>query len=112
MVERDNTISKAVASASSGDYWHECFSPICVVIDVTQTHIVYCDNIVDVPNDKWTWGVQELKILPRDKFIEKVQYGKCEPKCHMWAAEAIIGRSPNHKKWINRLINCLRSVIS
>lgn len=92
MAERDAVLSPFVDNASPGDYWHECFAPICVVISCTNTHIVFCDNVVQVNEDRWTWGLEELKTLPKELFFQKVKYSRCIPKCHVWAADAVIGK--------------------
>lgn len=105
LVERDSILWASINNASPGDYWHECLSPICVVISCTNTHIVFCDKVNIVSNDRWTWGVEELKILPRELFFNKVQYARCEPKCHIWAAERVLGKAESSKSFVRRIID-------
>lgn len=57
-----------------GDYWHEMFCPVMVVLDVTSLHVIICKKKKDVDRDHWTWDVSETKHLTREQFALEPHY--------------------------------------
>lgn len=57
-----------------GDFWHEMFCPIMVVLDVTPLHVIICDKTKSIDRDHWTWDTAEIKTLTREQFALKPHY--------------------------------------
>lgn len=57
-----------------GDFWHEMFCPIMVVLDVTPLHVIICDKTKEVDRDHWTWDTDAIKTLTREAFAIKPHY--------------------------------------
>ena len=79
-----------------GDYWNECFHPVCVVVDVSDFAVTVCDSTKDVGKNKWTWDISKLSVCSREEFSTKYRYEHIDgytcdvyPEIHKWAREAI-----------------------
>ena len=81
-----------------GDYWHEMFAPICVVVAVLGKEVLYLSNkdTVDTDDRHWTWDVEKpLRSMTLKKFRKWLCYdtkvfghirtwATCAEKKHKW----------------------------
>lgn len=84
-----------------GDFWHEMFVPIMVVIGVSDDAVTICDK-VDRGHETWTWDFSGIRKISRHEFAERPLYrsfahgdhmgDKCwcdvMPEAHKWARKA------------------------
>ena len=75
-----------------GDYWHEMFSPVCVVLEVLPHCIVLCRKIQALPQDKWTWNLAQRETMSRTEFKKWLSYSHSVPGT--WAQVI-----PRHHAW-------------
>lgn len=102
MDEQDQINYKHSRLPQPGDYWHECFSPYCVVIGVIRDHVVICTSIKNFPDDTWTWDLSKLEILPLKQWQYNLSYKsnspmllsktvyRCEPQKHSWVKDVSV----------------------
>lgn len=94
-----------------GDYWHECFTPIAVVVDVSRFSIVLCEKTKSPDEKSWTWDLDKLEVYTKKDFVNRFRYGRvgkpkfkgtddmtsiknkfwCDvsPKAHEWVIDAL-----------------------
>ena len=58
----------------SGDYWHEMFSPVLVVVAVHPYGLVICDKIVDVDDKHWAFDLDHTRLVPHGYLRERFTY--------------------------------------
>ena len=107
---RDAANKKHCRKPKVGDFWQECFAPVCVVIDASKFVVTTCELTKNAGNNKWTWDFSELKTYTRAEFVNRFRYGRignddyqaddgsddikhkfwCDviPKSHKWARKA------------------------
>jgi hypothetical protein len=84
-----------------GDYWHEMFTPILVVVGVTDDAVSVCKP-KSVDHNHWTWDMDKIERMTRDAFAKYVTYEGCGttaeslkdkcwcdvvPEAHPWVIE-------------------------
>lgn len=57
-----------------GDYWYDHFCPVYYVVDVGRFHIAVLHKTKDVDSNHWTWDIDDIKLMTRHEFNEKVRY--------------------------------------
>ena len=77
-----------------GDYWHEMFNGICVVIEVDLIHVTICKTKRSVGMNEWTWDLSNLDIMTHEEFQRWLSYdtrpgywADVIPEDHLWAVE-------------------------
>ena len=78
----------------AGDYWHEMFTPICVVLEVGADVLTLCRSIEAV-KDGWTWNLTKRETKTRREFAKWLSYESIPDKTwchvisehHLWAVE-------------------------
>jgi hypothetical protein len=78
-----------------GDWWHEMFSPVCVVLAVAAGLVIYCDKTKSTSKDRWTWDLTVRKSKTLQEFHDWLQYNtipdrymaSVEPGAHKWVLE-------------------------
>ena len=101
-LKRDELALAHIDSPEEGDYWHEMFSPVLVVLKIEKEVVTYCDVIKDKGDSGWTWNLDYISKTPLilfkkrlcydvGAFAEKLDCRKtwCDvlPHNHHWAAE-------------------------
>lgn len=78
-----------------GDYWHEMFTPIMVVIAVHPDRVMICKTIKSVAKDHWTWDLTKLDTVTREEFsaIPLYEHGDMGEKTHCDVV-------PERQKWV------------
>lgn len=83
-----------------GDYWHDMYHPVCVVVKVdsgTDT-VTICKTKVAVDDDHWTWDLSVTETMTKDKLKSWLSYsGKANigywvdvlPEKHKWVADHV-----------------------
>ncbi len=66
---------KHAAAPLIGDYWNEMFTPIGVVVDVTEFTVVLCES-QKLVGDGWSWDLSKLKAYSRKEFVNRFRYGR------------------------------------
>lgn len=51
-----------------GDYWHEMFSPIRIVLAVNSTWVTICDKTKAVDDNCWEWDLGKARSLLKEDF--------------------------------------------
>lgn len=74
---------KHIENPELGDYWHERFSGVCVVLKVTEDTVTISRKKVDVDEDHWTFILEEAETLSLKEFKEFLTYASNRSKC--WA---------------------------
>ena len=100
------TNEKHAIGPEPGDFWHEMFSPILVVLEVTPDTVVFCRRQEQVGRDRWRWNATLTERLPRDEFSKLLRYqsqamkhkfyADVIPRGHMPDAEAYALSSQDH----------------
>lgn len=98
--QRDADNQKHLNDPQPGDYWHEMFSPDCVVIERLGKNIIFCCHTKDVGGNKWTWNLYHLSLLPLAEWQKRLVYPSMpnktvcmvEPGPHLWAVEIAQGQ--------------------
>lgn len=78
-----------------GDYWHEMFCGICVVLEAGLFSVTVCKTKKDVDADSWTWDLTKTHTMKRRDFSAWLRYDTIpdktwaivEPEAHKWAVE-------------------------
>lgn len=65
-----------------GDYWSDCLTPVCVVVERFGNNVVICKTTMEVDDDHWTWDLTKLEILTVDEFKQSLTY---ETNDRLWA---------------------------
>jgi hypothetical protein len=66
---------KAAYDPRAGDYWEERFSGVLVVLAVSETHVVICDQKIDLDTGKgWRWNLDKARELSRLDFVKRLVY--------------------------------------
>ena len=68
-----------------GDYWHEMFCPVLVVLKVTNESVTYCEKRKSARPDHWTWDLSETKRVWREDFRKRLEYQSAQMKDKFWA---------------------------
>lgn len=79
------------ADPKPGDYWHEMFNGIALVIDAGKFFVVYLSKKKDVDQNHWTWDTNHVEVKSRDEFKKMLSYGTIPGT---WASVV-----PNSKGW-------------
>lgn len=61
-------------SPQPGDYWHEMFSPTCLVIAVSNFSVSLLKSVVEVDKDHWTFDVSKVTTMGRREFRKWLCY--------------------------------------
>jgi hypothetical protein len=72
--KRDTDNAKHGANPEPGDYWHEMFCPIRVVLDVTPETVTFCETIKSTDENHWTWDLDVVHKVLKENFCEGIQY--------------------------------------
>ncbi len=60
-----------------GDYWNECFMPVCVVLQVGSHHVYACETTKDAGDNHWTWDLEAAPVVyTREDFANRWRYGR------------------------------------
>lgn len=63
-----------------GDYWHEMFCGICVILKRIRNQVVLCRTKKSIDKDHWTWDLDRLEIMTLDDFKAWLSYNSI-PGC-------------------------------
>jgi len=58
-----------------GDYWHEMFYPIYLVVAADAFHVWYLHKQKSVDKDHWTWDLDQIEVKPIAEFKRSLEYG-------------------------------------
>lgn len=83
--ERAALSAKHANSPEPGDYWHEMFTPVLVVLDVGERSVVICDKVKAVDEDGWTWDLSQVTAVPKKEFGDRLRYKSDAMKHKTWA---------------------------
>lgn len=91
---RDKRDKEHAKNPQPGDYWHEMYVPVCVVLAVAAGVVIYCEKARDVGDDKWTWDLRSRSTKTLEEFDRWLAYGSIagywasvEPEAHKWASD-------------------------
>lgn len=59
-----------------GDYWHDMYCPVTVVVSVTEEHVFICEKTKDVDDQHWTWDLDKITSYTRADFLQRHRYGR------------------------------------
>lgn len=92
-IERDS--HEHLRNPRPGDYWHEMYVPICVVLEVGTDVVTLCKSTKEVDSGHWTWNLGERAFIARSAFRRWLSYESipdktwCHvlPEQHLWAVD-------------------------
>lgn len=58
-----------------GNYWHEMFCPICVVVHRLPGYVVVCKKTKDAGEGYQTWDLDKLEMMSLAEFKKWLSYG-------------------------------------
>lgn len=70
-----------------GDYWHEMYCPVLVVLDVDKGKglITICKDIIyNSKEDTWRWNLNKTEIMPLGFLATYLAYSG-DPSKGLWA---------------------------
>lgn len=80
---RDQELNeKHATNPMPGDYWHEMFTPIAVVLDVVGDTVVFCRNTESSGTNHWRWNHKLSERLPKATFAHLFRYETMPDKFH------------------------------
>ncbi len=96
--EQDRLNREHMANPQVGDYWHEAFTPICVVLGRDGDEAILCKRTKEASPNHWTWDLRQVERITLKAFAEWLSYKSesvknktwawVEPGAHRWAREA------------------------
>jgi hypothetical protein len=57
-----------------GDYWHEMYAPMFIVLAVDNTSIICGASTIPSGPDCWTWDVAKTQRMSRSVFRSRLEY--------------------------------------
>lgn len=99
---RQETESRA-NDPQPGNYWHEMFCPICVVVHRLPNHVVICKKTKDAGEGYQTWDLEKLEMMSLSEFKKWLSY---ESIPGYWAD------SWNNHDWVVEVANTTPLVVS
>jgi hypothetical protein len=89
--DKEENIRRA-AEPQPGDYWHECFMPVALVLQAGPFSVSYLHRQKAAGSDgRWTWDTADVATKSRKEFQAWLSYGSIPGT---WAAVV-----PNWKHW-------------
>lgn len=71
--DRDESCQKHLESPQPGDYWHDMYSPVCVVLGVLHGAVVFIEKTVE-SGDGWFWDLESRSCKTLPEFSEWLRY--------------------------------------
>jgi hypothetical protein len=86
-----------------GDYWHEKFIPVLVVLNVDRENklVTYCRKTIlgeDYWHGDWHWELNDTETVRVDRFARYLAYGG-KPEDGFWADVIIRHFEPLARQW-------------
>ena len=75
----------------AGDYWHEMFCPVLLVLDVGPRCVVFLEKKKDVDGRRWTWDTKDISALSPKQFAKRITYSTMDKT---WCDVV-----PDHAEW-------------
>jgi len=72
--EQQKVNLKHAVDPQRGDYWHEMFCPIRVVLHVTEDTVTFCEKTKQTKPDHWTWDIDKVCRVFKDEFRQGLEY--------------------------------------
>lgn len=85
-MDEDNT--RHAIYPEPGDYWHEMFCPIRVVLAVTPETVTICETTKSTDKDHWTWDLSATKKILKEEFANGIRY-KSEAMKHKFSCDVV-----------------------
>jgi hypothetical protein len=101
-------------SPQIGDYWHERFVPILVIVSRSDTNLVVCKTRRDLKDrESWTWELSKLERMTIDELEKYVKYSTMDEYwcdvvlgAHQWVEDYV------DKSLVNSVMNSVKSEVS
>src|SRR6478609_2151856 len=93
--ETHNLCQEHLSRPQVGDYWHEMFAPVCVVVGKTDTTVTICKNTKSVDDEHWTWNTLKIEVMSLDDFKKWLCYESDSMKDKTWCHVI-----PEAHKWV------------
>ena len=84
MDNRADTNARHLQNPKVGDYWHEMFTPILVVIGRGADAVMLCDEIERYKDGGWFWRVSKVKTLSLAELRKRLTYDSENLKDKCW----------------------------
>lgn len=73
---RNDTLNQRhLLNPELGDYWHEMFCPILVVVDLYDNVVRCLEKKKAAGQGHWTWDVDKVSEYNKSEFAAKLRYG-------------------------------------
>lgn len=76
-MKNDDLEQKHIDNPQEGDYWHDFFCPILLVVEVLKNNrIKICEDTIDHPTDKNArkFNLKKVKAVPKSYLKQKLSY--------------------------------------
>lgn len=75
-----------------GDFWHERYSAVCVVLEVTPEIVTICKKKINLGDEAYAWDLDHTTEMDRFEFKKWLSYGTqhgywahVQPEHQLWA---------------------------
>lgn len=79
MTDRDDINTRHRLDPKVGDYWHEMFSGIMVVVGRTEDAVIVCDKKRSTPDGGWFWDTTTTRKFTLEEFSAYPTYVGLSP---------------------------------
>lgn len=86
---------KHLADPQIGDYWHEMYIPVCVVVGRGNDSVILCTKTKEVDSEHWTWDLGHIETRPLDDFAKWLKYKSKGMGDRTWCSVV-----PESQKWV------------
>lgn len=93
--ENNELCQEHLSQPQVGDYWHEMFAPICVVVGKTDSTVTICKKTKSVDDNHWTWDTSIIEVMQLEDFKKWLCYKSDSMKDKTWCRVV-----PEGHKWV------------
>src|SRR6266487_4051314 len=82
--EQEAKNNEHIKNPQPGDYWHDMFCPIAIVLAVTEESVTFCEKTKEIDHDYWTWDLSIIKKVWKEDFGKNFYYDSEKMKDKTW----------------------------
>lgn len=86
--EQDQMNKDHLTNPQTGDYWHDMYNPVCIVIASDGDTVTLCRKIKEISDHSWTWDYKKIETMPLTDFSVWLHYKSPTLNNHTWASVA------------------------
>lgn len=74
ILNKRKIMMKQLIDPQPGDYWHEMFSPFCLVVGRQGETVQIYHERINVDKGYWSWNPETLKSISLSEFKKNLSY--------------------------------------